>query len=63
MQTIRAEANERIMEQKERVAQLLVQVDRLRKEVDNLWAENNRKAKLVDSFWESRKITITENKE
>lgn len=63
IQAIRAEANERLMEEKEKTAQLMTQVDRLRIEVDNLWAENNRKAKLVDMFWESRKITITENKD
>lgn len=56
MQTIRAEA-------KEKIDYLRVQVDRLREQNDNLWAENNRKAKLVDMFWESRKITITENKD
>lgn len=56
MQTIRAEAQEKIVD-------LRTQVDRLRKQNDNLWEENNRKSKLIDMFWESRKIIITENKD
>lgn len=62
MQAIRAEANERVMEQKERVAQLLVQVERLRIEVDNLWAENIRKSKVVDMFLEKQNVVLTEKK-
>lgn len=62
MQIIRAESNERLMEEKEKIAQLLTQVERLRKEVDNLWAENNRKSKVVDMFLEKQNILLTEKK-
>lgn len=43
MQTIRDEDNRKI-------AYLRSQVDRLQKENDNLWAENNRKSRIVDTF-------------
>ena len=58
-----AELNTVRTEAQKKIDYLMAQVDRLQKDNDNLWAENNRKAKLVDMFWESRKITITENKD
>lgn len=45
MQTIRIEAQEKI-------DYLKKQVERLREQNDNLWAENNRKAKIVDTYLE-----------
>ena len=54
-QAIREEAQEKIDYLKE-------QVKRLREQNDHLWAENNRKSKLVDMFWERQKVTITEKK-
>jgi len=48
MQIIRDEAQKK-------VDYLLSQVDRLRREVDDLWAENRRKSKIVDLYVESQK--------
>lgn len=39
---------------------LLDQVDRLRKDNDNLWAENNRKSKVVDMLLERQNVILTE---
>ena len=37
-------------EDQRKISFLRDQLDRLQKENDNLWAENNRKARIVDSF-------------
>ena len=41
---------------------LMEQVTRLQKENDNLWAENNRKSKVVDMFLEKQNVLLTEKK-
>ena len=56
MQTIRAEAQEKI-------AYLRTQVDRLREQNDNLWAENNRKSKVVDMFLEKQNVLLEKKQE
>lgn len=53
MQTIRDEAQRKI-------DYLVQQLDYYRRENENLWAENNRKAKLVDRFWAQQKIKLEE---
>lgn len=53
MQIIRDEAQKKI-------DFLLTQVERLRKDNDNLWAENNRKSKVVDMFLEKQNVLLTE---
>lgn len=62
MQTIRnqaAEEKQAILEQSQRkIDYLLAQLEHYRKENENLWAENNRKARLVDKFWEQQSVTI-----
>ena len=50
MQIIRDEAQRK-------VDYLLGQVDRLRKEIDDLWAENRRKSKIVDLYIASQNAT------
>lgn len=40
-------------EYEKKVEYLLVQVNRLRKDVDSLWAENDRKAKTIDRLLDS----------
>ena len=49
MQEIRDEA-------KEKISYLRGLVDRLQKENDNLWAENLRKSKIVDMFFEKKAV-------
>ena len=39
---------------------LMEQLDWIKKKNDNLWEENNRKAKLVDRFWAQQKIKLEE---
>lgn len=39
---------------------LMEQLDWIKQKNDNLWEENNRKAKLVDRFWEQQKIKLEE---
>lgn len=43
MQTIRDEAQVKVEE-------LRIQIDRLQRDNDNLWAENNRKSRMIDMF-------------
>ena len=50
MQLIRDEA-------KQKIDHLLGEVDLLRKENENLWAENLRKSKIVDKFVELQKLS------
>lgn len=52
MQLIRDEAQAKI-------ADLRVQIDRLQRDNDYLWAENNRKSKVVDMFLEKQNILLT----
>ena len=39
---------------------LMTEIEQLRKENDNLWAENNRKSKVVDMFLEKQNVLLTE---
>lgn len=55
MQKIREEAQAKI-------DFLLDQVTRLRRDNDNLWAENKRKSKVVDMFIEQQNVLLTEKK-
>ena len=48
-QTIRAE-------DREKIAYLRTQIERLQKDNDNLWAENIRKSKLVDRLLEKKEL-------
>lgn len=62
MQTLRNEAQIQVQfvkeEAQKKIDYLRNQVDRLQKDNDNLWAENNRKAALVDEFWRKQKIRV-----
>lgn len=51
METIRAEAQKKI-------DFLLDQVAKLRADNDNLWAENNRKSRVVDMFLEKQNVFL-----
>lgn len=51
MQMIREEAQAKI-------TYLRSQIDRLQRDNDNLWAENNRKSKVVDMFLEKQNIIL-----
>lgn len=53
MQIIRDEA-------KRKIDFLLDQVERLRKDNDNLWAENNRKSRVVDMLLEKQNVLLAE---
>lgn len=53
MQLIRDDAQRKI-------DYLMQQLEHYRKENENLWAENNRKARLVDEFWRKQKIKLEE---
>lgn len=53
MQLIRDEAQRKI-------DFLTEQLDWVKKKNDNLWEENNRKAKLVDEFWRKQKIRFND---
>lgn len=55
METIREEAQKKI-------DFLMEQVRRLNAENDNLWAENNRKSKVVDMFLARQNFVLTEKK-
>jgi len=55
METIRAEAQKKI-------DFLMEQVQRLTRENDNLWAENNRKSKVVDMFLEKQNFMFVGKK-
>lgn len=55
MQIIRDEA-------KQKTDFLMEYIDRLRKENDNLWAENNRKSKVIDTFLEKQNVLLGEKK-
>lgn len=55
METIRAEAQKKI-------DFLLEQIARLRADNDNLWAENNRKSRVVDMFLEKQEIMLLEKR-
>lgn len=55
METIREEAQKKI-------DFLMEQVRRLSAENDNLWAENNRKSKVVDMFLAKQNFVLTEKK-
>lgn len=55
METIRSEAQKKI-------DFLMEQVQRLTRENDNLWAENNRKSKVVDMFLEKQNFMFVGNK-
>jgi len=50
-----AEMHQLREEAKRKIDHLLEDVERLRKENDNLWAENLRKSKIVDMFIEKQK--------
>lgn len=52
MQIIRDEAQVKI-------ADLRNQIDRLQRDNDYLWAENNRKSKVVDMFLEKQNVVLT----
>jgi len=54
--TIREEAQKKI-------DFLLEQVRHLRSDNDNLWAENNRKSKVVDMFLAKQEFLLVGNKE
>lgn len=56
METIRADAQKKI-------DFLLEQIARLRADNDNLWAENNRKSKMVDMFLERQNVFLMGKKE
>lgn len=43
-------------EDREKISYLRAQVERLQRENDNLWAENNRKSKLVDRLLEKSSL-------
>lgn len=43
-------------EDREKISYLRAQVERLQRENDNLWAENNRKSKLVDRLLEKNSL-------
>lgn len=62
MQTIRDEANaekQAIREEaQKKVDYLLQQLEHYRKENENLWAENNRKSKVVDMFLEKQNVLL-----
>lgn len=51
MQTIRDEAQEKI-------SYLRTQIDRLQRNNDYLWAENNRKSKMIDMFIEKQSAML-----
>lgn len=53
MQIIRDEAQRKI-------EYLRTQIDRLQRDNDNLWAENNRKSKVVDMFLEKQNVMLTQ---
>ena len=55
METIRAEAQKKI-------DFLLDQVAKLRTDNDNLWAENNRKSKVIDTFLATQGFSIVNSK-
>lgn len=55
METIRAEAQAKI-------DYLLDQVAKLRSDNDNLWAENNRKSKVVDMFLAKQEFILAEKR-
>jgi len=55
METIRAEAQKK-------VDFLLDQVAKLRADNDNLWAENNRKSKVIDTFLATQGFSIVNSK-
>lgn len=48
---------------KKKIDYLLSQVDRLQRDNDNLWAENNRKSKLVDRLIEQQALIYAEKRE
>ena len=50
-------------EEKKKTDYLLAQIERLRKEVDDLWAENRRKSKIVDLYVELRSSLNAEKNE
>lgn len=56
MDTIRSEAQKKI-------DFLIEQLEHYRMENNNLWAENNRKSKVVDTFLEKQSVYIGEKKE
>ncbi len=45
-------------EAKQKIDFLLAEVERLRRDNDNLWAENNRKSKVVDMFLEKQNVLL-----
>jgi cysteinyl-tRNA synthetase len=51
VQSIRDEA-------KQKIDFLLAEIEQLRKDNDNLWAENNRKSKVVDMFLEKQNVLL-----
>lgn len=53
MQIIRDEAQTKI-------SFLRSQIDRLQRDNDNLWAENNRKSRVVDMFLEKQNVMLTQ---
>ena len=55
METIRADAQKKI-------DFLLDQVAKLRTDNDNLWAENNRKSKVIDAFLATQGFTFVGGK-
>ena len=57
-QAIRDEEQKKIDYLMQQIEHLQREVEYLQRENENLWAENNRKAQLVDCFWEQQKIRI-----
>lgn len=53
LQTVRDEAQAKI-------TFLRTQIDRLQRDNDYLWAENNRKSKVVDMFLEKQNVMLTQ---
>lgn len=49
-------------EAKAQIADLRSQIDRLHRDNDNLWAENNRKSKVVDMFLAQQTVILGEKK-
>lgn len=49
-------------EAERKVEFLLQQVEHLRQENAHLWAENNRKSRVVDMFLDKQNVLLTEKK-
>lgn len=58
-----AELHQLREESRKKIDHLLEDVERLRRENDNLWAENLRKSKIVDMFIEKQNLPSVDKKE